>query len=198
VDTSSSPAEHAEPRRQVEVAVLGSASIREDDPRFDAARQLGGFLAAEGWTVVTGGYGGLMAAASRGARERGGNVVGLPMSAWATLAPNPWSSELRWADSYGVRLGHLLACDAVVALDGGIGTLSETAVVWAALQTEPHAPALVLVGTAWREVHAVLATRWLITRRDLDLPQLVADVHSVPATIRRALATPRQPPGPRG
>lgn len=198
MDTSSSPAEHAAPRRQVEVAVLGSASIREDDPRFDAGRQLGGLLAAEGWTVVTGGYGGLMAAASRGARERGGDVVGLPMSAWATLAPNPWSSELRWADSYGVRLGYLLACDAVVALDGGIGTLSEAAVVWAALQTEPHASALVLVGKAWREVHAVLAARWLITRRDLDLPQLVGDVHSVPAAIRRALATPRQPAGPRG
>src|SRR5262245_49773559 len=118
VDTNSSPAERAEPRGPVEVAVLGSASIREDDPRFEAARQLGGLLAAEGWTVVTGGYGGLMVAASRGARERGGNVVGLPMSGWATISPNPWSTELRWADSYGERLGHLLACDAVVALDG--------------------------------------------------------------------------------
>jgi uncharacterized protein (TIGR00725 family) len=198
VDTSSSPAERAGPRGPVEVAVLGSASIREDDQRFEAAPQLGGLLAAEGWTVVTGGYGGLMAAASRGARDRGRNVVGLPMSGWGTVAPNPWSSELRWAESYGVRLGHLLACDAVVALDGGIGTLSEATVTWAALQTEPHAPALVLVGSAWHELHAVLAARWVINRRDLDLPQLVAGVDSVPAAIRRALAAPRQPPGPRG
>jgi uncharacterized protein (TIGR00725 family) len=198
VDTSSSPAERAGPRGPVEVAVLGSASIREDDQRFEAARHLGGLLAGEGWTVVTGGYGGLMAAASRGARDRGGNVVGLPMSGWATLAPNPWSSELRWAESYGMRLGHLLACDAVVALDGGIGTLSEATVTWAALQTEPHAPALVLVGSAWRELHAILAARWVINRRDLHLPQLVAGVDSVPAAIRRALAAPRQAPGPRG
>jgi uncharacterized protein (TIGR00725 family) len=178
--------------------VLGSASIREDDPRFETARRLGGLLAEEGWTVVTGGYGGLMAAASRGARDAGGNVVGLPMSAWEALSPNPWSSELRWADSYGTRLGHLLACDAIVALDGGVGTLSEAAVAWATLQTEPAAAALVLVGEAWREVHEVLSRRWIISRGDLDLPQLVAQVDEVPAAIRRALATPRRPPGPRG
>jgi uncharacterized protein (TIGR00725 family) len=198
VDTSSSPAERAEPRGPVEVAVLGSASIREEDPRFETARRLGTLLAVEGWTVVTGGYGGLMAAASRGARERGGNVVGLPMSGWATLSPNPWSSELRWADSYGTRLGHLLACDAVVALDGGVGTLSEATVAWAALQTEPHPPALVLVGEGWRKVHEVLSASWVISREDLDLPHLVADVDQVQAVIRRALATPPQPPGPRG
>lgn len=90
-----------------------------------------------------------------------------------------------------MHLGLLLACDAVVALDGGIRTLSEATVAWAALQTEPHASALVPVGEAWREVLAVLAARWVITRRDLDLPQLVADVDLVPAVIRRA---PRHTP----
>jgi uncharacterized protein (TIGR00725 family) len=198
VGTNSSPAEPVGRGGTVEVAVLGSASVREDHPRFEAARRLGELLAEEGWTVVTGGYGGLMAAASRGARDGGGNVVGLPMSAWGALSPNPWSSELRWADSYGTRLGHLLACDAVVALDGGVGTLSEAAVAWAALQTEPHAAALVLVGEAWREVHEVLSRRWIISGGDLALPRLVAAVDEVPAVIRRALATARRPPGPRG
>ena len=178
--------------------MLGSASIGEDDPRFEAARRLGGLLAVEGWTVVTGGYGGLMAAASRGACERGGSVIGLPMSAWAALEPNPWNSELRWADSYGTRLGHLLACDAVVALEGGVGTLSEAAVTWAALQTEPGAAALVLVGEAWREVHKVLSRRWVISSGDLDLPRLVPGVDQVPDAIRRTLADPRRPSGPRG
>jgi uncharacterized protein (TIGR00730 family) len=185
-------------RGPVEVAVLGSASIGEDDQRFEAARRLGGLLAVQGWTVVTGGYGGLMAAASRGAREHGGSVVGLPMSAWAALEPNPWSSELRWADSYGARLGQLLACDAVVALEGGVGTLSEAAVTWAALQTEPGAAALVLVGEAWREVHQVLSSRWVISPGDLALPQLVPDVDQVPDAIRHVLVDPRRPSGPRG
>jgi hypothetical protein len=42
-----------------------------------------------------------------------------------------WNRELRWSRNYPEWLAHLLAADAVVALDGGIGTVS-AAVVWAA------------------------------------------------------------------
>ena len=53
----------------VEVAVLGSARIGPGDPRHHDAQRLGGLLAAQGWTVVTGGYGGLMAAVSQARRR---------------------------------------------------------------------------------------------------------------------------------
>ena len=46
------------------VAVYGSARIGTDDPRFAAARALGGALAQAGLTVATGGYQGVMAAIS--------------------------------------------------------------------------------------------------------------------------------------
>ena len=58
--------------------MLGSARVAAGDPRHDAAGRLGGLLAAQGWTVVTGGYGGVMAAVSRGAAAAGGHTVGLP------------------------------------------------------------------------------------------------------------------------
>ena len=168
--------------------MLGSARIGEGDPRWTEARRLGGLLAEAGWTVVTGGYGGLMAAVSRGAHERGGRVVGLPMRAWAAQRPNRWCHELRWAADYGARLGHLLRADAVVALDGGVGTLSEAAVVWAALQTEERAPALILVGEAWRRLLGAFAAQLVVDQRDLALPQVVPTADQVPA----AIATPRR------
>src|SRR5215467_1361840 len=129
-----------------EVGVLGSARLTENDAWWGHARKLGMLLAGEGFVVVTGGYGGLMAAVSRGAHEKGGRVVGLPMRHWKGIKPNSWNASLRWSDNYGTRINHILHCDAVIALPGGIGTLSEMAMVWAASQTEEPALPLILFG----------------------------------------------------
>ena len=126
--TSSSPGE-ASSDRTVEVGVIGSARIDAGDRRYADAERLGRALAAEGWTVVTGGYGGLMGATSGGAAAAGGHTVGLPMSDWKHLTPHESNAELRWSVDYAERLRHLLAADVVVALPGGIGTLSEAAMV---------------------------------------------------------------------
>ena len=124
--TSWSPAE-----RRFTVGVLGSARLGSDDERWELARRVGAALAGRGWSVMTGGYGGLMEAAASGAASRGGHILGLPMRSWHNLSPNPHASELLWCDSYPERLGHLLDCDAMVALDGGIGTIAE-------LSHDPH------------------------------------------------------------
>jgi uncharacterized protein (TIGR00725 family) len=174
--------------RPVTVGVIGSARLAPPDPRCALAERTGAAIAARGWTVVTGGYGGLMAAASRGAAEAGGRVVGLPMRGWAALVPNPWNHELRWSQSYPERLAHFLATDAVVVLDGGIGTLSEAALVWAARQTEPRAPELVFLGGGWGPVLESLAAHLVIDERDLACFTVCADPYEAAEHIagRRA------------
>jgi uncharacterized protein (TIGR00725 family) len=131
------------------VAVIGSARLAPPDPRCVLAEQIGAAIAAQGWAVMTGGYGGLMEVTSRAAAQAGGTVIGLPMRGWTGLTPNPWNHELRWSDTYPERLAHLLAADALIALDGGIGTLSEAAVAWSALQTEPAAAEPIFLGAGW-------------------------------------------------
>jgi uncharacterized protein (TIGR00725 family) len=155
-----------------EVAILGSAGLGPDDPEWEDARALGAALAARGATVVTGGYGGLMAAAAQGAAAAGGHVVGLPMRAWTHLAPDHACRELRWAGGYPERLGALLACDAVVALPGGVGTLSELAVAWAAAQTEGDAPVVVVMGERWGGLMTALASLLVVGPADLALVRL--------------------------
>jgi predicted Rossmann-fold nucleotide-binding protein len=147
------------------------------------AEQLGAAIATQGWTTMTGGYGGLMEVVSRTAAEAGGLVIGLPMSGWSNLTPNPWSHELRWSQDYPERLGHLLAADAVVALDGGIGTVSEATVVWAARQTEPTAPDLIFLGAGWRPVLQSIATSLVVDDRDLAYVAVCTDPESVIARI---------------
>jgi predicted Rossmann-fold nucleotide-binding protein len=149
------------------------------------AEQLGSAIAERGWITLTGGYGGLMAVASRAAAERGGTVIGLPMRGWAALTPNQWCHELRWSDTYPQRLAHLLAADAIVVLDGGIGTLSEAAIAWAALQTEPHAADLIFLGGSWGPVLDAVADHLVIDDRDLAHITICADAQETAAHIAR-------------
>jgi predicted Rossmann-fold nucleotide-binding protein len=162
------------------------------------AEQIGAAIAAEGWTLMTGGYGGLMEVTSRAAAQAGGRVVGLPMRGWTALTPNQWSHELRWSDSYPERLAHLLGADAIVAVDGGIGTLSEAALAWSALQTEPVAADLIFLGAGWPPVLRSFADHLVIDERDLVQVTVYANAQEVIAHI--AQNEPRQPrvAGPRG
>lgn len=185
--TGSTPDESEAP---IEIAVVGSGRLKPGDPRHDDAIRLGGLLAGEGWTVVTGGYGGLMAAVAQGAAESGGRVVGLPMTVWPHLTPDANHAELRWSDDYAQRLAHLLGTRVAVALPGGIGTLAEASGVWEAAQTEPGAAQLVFVGKAWGRVLDVFATELVIDEGDTAIPIVVDDVDDVIPAIKRLLEHP--------
>ena len=61
------------------VTIFGGAKCSEADPEYVQARCVGGLLADAGFTICTGGYLGVMEAASRGAHERGGRGLGIVM-----------------------------------------------------------------------------------------------------------------------
>lgn len=187
--TSSSP---------VEIAVIGSARVSAEDPRYDDAVRLGVLLADQGWTVVTGGYGGLMGATASGARSRGGHTVGLPMRAWEHLQPHDSHAELRWSTDYAERMRHLLAATVVVALPGGVGTLAEAGSVWAAAQTEPGSAALVVVGTGWSRLLEAFARELVVDDADLALVQRASSVEDVAPVVRQLLEHPIGPLSARG
>ena len=139
-----------------------------------------------------------MEVASRAAAEAGGRVIGLPMRGWADLTPNKWNNELRWSTTYAERLAHLLAADAVIVLDGGIGTLSEAATVWAALQTEPDAADLVFLGTGWEPVLQAFTTHLVIDDRDLAHVTICSDPRQAITHIAQARSRRQRPARPRG
>jgi hypothetical protein len=107
------------------VAVIGSREPPADQDR--AAQVVGRELAVGGATVVTGGGGGVMAAASRGASEAGGMVVGI-LPGMERAAANPWVSVAIPTGMGELRNGLVVrSADAVVAMGGAYGTLSEIA-----------------------------------------------------------------------
>lgn len=111
------------------VAVVGASAATEAE--LGRAEECGRLLAEAGCIVVTGGLGGVMEAASRGAAEAGGRTVGL-LPGEDREAANPWV-EIALPTGLGeLRNGLVVrAADAVLAI-GAWGTLSEIALACAA------------------------------------------------------------------
>lgn len=192
-------AQAREPEPDIEVAVLGSARLAEDDGRWHQAYRLGELLAEAGFVAVTGGYGGLMAAVSRGAHSAGGQVIGLPMRHWSQLEPNTWNTALRWSTDYGMRLNSIQQCSAVIALPGGVGTLSELTMAWAARQTEARPMPLVLLGECWPPLMSAIRECLIVGDEDLQLLHFARNPEDAVEAVKRGLQAPGQMgPGPRG
>ena len=139
--------------RQPIVAVFGSSTLREGDPAWRAAHDLGAQLAQRGCTTMTGGYDGAMAATSRGAREAGGHVIGVTVDLFERRGPvNAWVSERVHTPDLFERLRHLTyAADGFIVATGSIGTLTELFLVWTMVAVAGREPApIVLMGAHWR------------------------------------------------
>ncbi len=175
------------------IAVFGSSRCQEESPAYRLAYELGRSLARAGYAVMTGGYGGSMAAASRGAREAGGHVIGVTCAVFDPLPPNPWVVEEVKAPSLLARLAIMMErADGFVAVRGGIGTLSEVTLAWSLLQTGTlDGVPLVLLGADWPPLVEALTAHTDLGRSIAALARIV----STPAEALAALRVPT-PPGP--
>jgi uncharacterized protein (TIGR00725 family) len=107
------------------IAVVGPSDATVE--QLTAAEEVGRLLAAAGHTVVTGGLGGVMQAASRGAAIGDGLVIGILPGADRGEA-NPFVSVAIATGLGELRNGLVVRCaDAVIAVGAGWGTLSEVA-----------------------------------------------------------------------
>ncbi len=169
------------------VTVFGSARLADTNAAYQDALRLGRILAQRGDVIVSGGYGGIMEAVSRGAREAGGLVVGVTVAPWVgRLAPNRYLSEERSAETLFERLEALIESDGLIALPGGAGTLGEIALAWNLRQMDlmPAKP-VILVGAAWKSVVEAFRTHLVIDERDLAFLTLVDTVEEAVDALER-------------
>jgi len=113
-------------RRPV-VGVMGGRECDADT--YERARELGRRLAEADYVLLCGGGSGVMEAAARGAREAGGLTIGvLPGDDADQSPPNPYLDVALFTGiGYARNLCNVLSSDVVVAVAGGLGTLSEIA-----------------------------------------------------------------------
>ena len=132
------------------VTIFGGSKCREADPEYAQALRVGELLVDSGFTICTGGYSGVMEAASRGAHERGGRVIGITMNQFKS-EPNRYLTEKVPSEHFYERLQRLITQSVgYIALRGGMGTVTEVSLVWNKLQTRVLDPRpLVLLGDCW-------------------------------------------------
>lgn len=176
------------------IAVFGSSTPQPDSAPYAEARRLGQLLAEAGLAVATGGYGGTMAAVSRGASEAGGRVIGVTsshMERWRPMPANEWVAEEIKLETQTERLLYLVnRFQGMIALPGGIGTLSEVSLAWSLMQTDeaPRRP-LVLLGPLWRETIRTFSQEEYIRPRDMDLIYLAHSAETAVGYVRQHLAS---------
>ena len=133
--------------RPAQIAVIGKGNPDEEAEAL--AEEVGRRLAEAGVRVVCGGLGGVMAAVAKGASEAGGEVIGIVPSADPADA-NPYCTHVIATGIGKARnLAVVASGEAVIAIGGEWGTLSEIAharefgrpvIALASWRVEPHVP----------------------------------------------------------
>jgi hypothetical protein len=152
------------------VTIFGGSRCAETSEEYQLAYRVGALLAERGLTICTGGYLGVMEAASRGARERGGRVLGIVMNQFKA-EPNRFLTDKVATQHFYERLQNLITRSiGFIALRGGMGTVTELSLVWNKLQTRVIEPRpLVLLGDCWPKVVQCWQENLVVSDSDISL-----------------------------
>lgn len=116
-------------KRRIQIGVIGgrycSAKIA------GVAEELGRLIAEQGWALVCGGRGGVMQAACKGAIEAGGVTIGILPDSTDSKANDFLTYAVKTGMGEGRNVIIVHSSDALVAVDGKYGTLSEIALALA-------------------------------------------------------------------
>jgi uncharacterized protein (TIGR00730 family) len=173
------------------VSFFGSARFKPDHPYYQKACDVAGALVKEGFTIVTGGGGGVMEAGDRGAFESGGQSIGLNIQLPHEQKPNPYTTEsmsYRYFFTRKVILAY--GADAYIFFPGGYGTLDELFEIITLIQTKkmPLAPVILVGSEFWTALDMFIKTYLLegmhtISPGDEELYTITEDLHVIKAII---------------
>jgi uncharacterized protein (TIGR00730 family) len=166
------------------IAVFGSSRVPPESQDYQDAVAVGASLAKAGYTVMTGGYAGIMAGASQGANEAGGHVIGVTCAQIQAIRPipaNAWVKEEINYDKMAERLDHLMRRAAgYVVMPGGVGTLNELVLAWEYMRVReiPVVP-LVCYGAVWERTLAAFIDEAYIPPHHKHMVQIATRVEDV-------------------
>jgi len=134
------------------ISVFGGSDEAPGSPAYEVARDVGRRLAEKGFLVQNGGYGGVMEASSRGAREAGGRSIGITTRAFTFRTSGNAYLDVERPETDLFDRTRRLIDDAAgfIVLKGRTGTLAELTFLWALAKSgllgdKP----VILLGESW-------------------------------------------------
>jgi uncharacterized protein (TIGR00730 family) len=175
------------------VSIFGSARTPEDHPEYELARAVARTLGEAGFSIITGGGPGIMAAANRGARDSGAHSIGLNIDLPFEASMNTYVDlPLQFHYFFTRKVMFVRYASSFVVFPGGFGTLDELFEALTLIQTGKirYFPVL-LVGTAYWQglvdwIRERLAGEGKISPGDLDLFQVTDEPARVLEVVRSA------------
>lgn len=174
------------------VSIFGSARMGPDNPYYQAAVKLATKLAQNGFAVITGGGGGVMEAANKGAAEENGQSIGLNIMLPMEQKPNPYANvRLEFKYFFVRKVMFVKYADAYIIMPGGFGTLDELFEAVTLIQTDRIKPLpVVLFGVDYwgglvEWIKNQLLSNRMISPQDLDIIQLTDDPDEIVEIIKR-------------
>jgi hypothetical protein len=174
------------------VTIFGSARVKPDDIYYQKTENLTRLLVQNGFSVITGGGGGIMEAANKGAGEAGGKSVGMNIQLPFEQKPNPYANiHLHYKYFFIRKVMFVKYAIAYVILPGGFGTMDELFEALTLIQTKriKSFPLILMGSEYWQGLLDWLKKTMLredkILPGDLDLIQVVDEPEEVVKLIKK-------------
>jgi hypothetical protein len=176
------------------VSIFGSARTNPKDPAYKMAAHTAALFAKENFAVITGGGGGIMEAANKGAAEAGGVSVGLNISLPFEQKPNPYANiQLQFHYFFVRKVMFVKYAMAYIIMPGGFGTLDELFEAVTLIQTHRIRPLpVILMGSDYWGglvdwIHARLLEEKLISQEDIDIFQVIDEPEEVVKAVKKVV-----------
>lgn len=177
------------------VSIFGSARIKPTDPYYQKTVEIASLLAENGFTIITGGGGGIMEAANKGAAEKNGRSVGLNITLPMEQKPNDYSNKKVEFKYFFVRkVMFVKYAMAYVVMPGGFGTLDEMFEAVTLIQTHRVKPfPVILFGSEYwgglvEWIRARLLENQMISPYDLDILKVTDDPQEILRAVKNVAA----------
>jgi len=176
------------------VSIFGSARTDPKDPAYKKAVHTAALFAKENFAVITGGGGGIMEAANKGAAEAGGVSVGLNISLPFEQKPNPYANiQLQFHYFFVRKVMFVKYAMAYIIMPGGFGTLDELFEAVTLIQTHRIRPLpVILMGSDYWGglvdwIRSRLLKAKLISPEDIEIFQVIDDPEEVVRAVTQVV-----------
>lgn len=176
------------------VSIFGSGRIKPDEDIYQKTVAVAKSLAEAGYGIISGGGGGVMEAANKGAAEAGGLSIGLNIELPHEQFPNPFSNlKLDFHYFFVRKVMFVKYAMAYIIMPGGFGTLDELFEAVTLIQTKRIRPFPVVLmdsqywGGLVNWVREALLSQKRISPEDIDILQVIDDPEEVVKIIRKTV-----------
>lgn len=165
-------------KRNMFATIYGGSQNNRESKEYLETVELAKRLSNKGYTIKTGGYYGIMEAASLGAKSVGGKSIGYTCMDFPSFKGNKFLTQNVVCENIFQRLELLIKnTDLFIVQRGSVGTLAEFFLTLDIVRKMDTKPPIILIGEFWDSI--IVSLDYLVNAKDLSLTKLVYNIDEI-------------------